>query len=127
LTSKICKSVFVDEQDRLVECERCDEWICLKCSGLTEAAYEVVNSDDKSLLHWFCPECNAEAISAVKTSQLIDKMSTVCTSSARREVFERLDGVEAEVCGIKEDIINLRKEQQEVVATTGAKNKKQRE
>ena len=39
LTCKICQCVFCDEDDKLIECGRCEKWECINCSQMTEKQY----------------------------------------------------------------------------------------
>ncbi len=74
LTCKSCNTFFCDDQDKLIECERCEKWICLKCSGLTEGQYEAMNDESLGcMLHWFCITCTELAVKAVKTDNDLDE------------------------------------------------------
>ena len=75
LTYKICQCVFCDEDDKLIECGRCEKWECINCSNMSEKQYDLLN--DKSLevrLHWLFNECNALATSAVKTDKELEEI-----------------------------------------------------
>ena len=61
------ESVFTDDDDKLVECGRCESWECIKCSNISEKHYELLNDAILGAkLHWYCMKCNRLAISAVK-------------------------------------------------------------
>ena len=47
LTCKICQCVFRDEDDKPIECGRCEKWECINCSNMSEKQYDLLN--DKSL------------------------------------------------------------------------------
>ena len=90
LTCKICQCVFCDEDDKLIECGRCEKWECINCSNMSEKQYDLLN--DKSLgvrLHWFCNECNALAISAVKTDKEIEEKCRQYFHTVREEIQEK--------------------------------------
>ena len=36
----ICSEIFVSDNDLLVICDRCENWICIRCSGLSETQYK---------------------------------------------------------------------------------------
>ena len=59
LTCKICECVIYDDDDKLIECGRCEKWECITCSKMSERQYDLLN--DKSIgvrLHWLCTlEC----------------------------------------------------------------------
>lgn len=40
---KMCEEVFVNEDDHLMQCERCDKWECLTCSGLSDNDYKFLD------------------------------------------------------------------------------------
>ena len=114
LTCKICQCVFCDEDDKLIECGRCEKWESINCSNMSEKQYDLLN--DKSLevrLHWLCNECNALAISAVKTDKEIEVKSRQYFHTVREEIQERrtvLDQrITPEVSSLREDIKKLKK------------------
>ena len=93
LSCKACDGVFTDENDQLIECERCSKWVCLDCSGLSEAHYDVLN--DKTLgarLHWFCSTCDVLAVKAVKTDNNIEEQCKQYMASFRSDVCKELRG-----------------------------------
>jgi hypothetical protein len=54
----------------MVECEHCDRWLCLKCADLDEPSYTFLKN--KTSVHWYCLACTKQAVSAVKTDNLIE-------------------------------------------------------
>ena len=116
LTCKICQCVFCDEDDKLIECGRCEKWECINCSNMSEKQYDMLN--DKSLgvrLHWwFCNECNTLAISAVKTDKEIGEKFRQYFHEVREEIQETrtvLDQrITSEVSSLREDIKKLNKD-----------------
>ena len=67
LTCYMCTKVFVDADDKLLECERCDQWFCTKCVDMTDAVYEIMT--DRRDMHWYCDTCEGLAVTAVKTDK----------------------------------------------------------
>ena len=115
LTCTICQYVFCDEDYKLIECGRCEKWECINCSNMSEKQYDLLN--DKSLgvrLHWFCNECNALAISAVKTDKEIEERCRQYFHTVREEIQETrtvLDKrITSDVSGLREDIKKLKKD-----------------
>ena len=115
LTCKICQCVFCDEDDKLIECGRCEKWECINCSQMSEKQYDLLN--DKSLgvrLHWFCNECNALAISAVKTDKEIEEKCRQYFHTVREEIQETRtildERITSEVSSLREDIKKFKKD-----------------
>lgn len=71
LTCKLCQDVFTQEDDKLVECEKCDRWECQSCADLTNEQYDALRTAGEKM-HWFCQCCNKGAMTAVKTAELIE-------------------------------------------------------
>ena len=57
--------VCSDTAERLIQCERCLKWHCLKCSKISDSVMNVL--DENEALHWFCGMCNATALKAIQT------------------------------------------------------------
>ena len=57
---KVCRTNTVNKvKDKAVECDICQEWICLKCSGLPEQMYNY-SQDNESNLDFICKPCKVE-------------------------------------------------------------------
>ena len=84
-----CMSVFVDEDDKLLGCERCSNWFCAKCLGLTDIEYEVMGK--RKDFHWFCEECEKPAISAVLSDKQIEEKCAAYMQSMTGKI-EDLEG-----------------------------------
>jgi len=93
---KRCESVFSDEEGKLIECERCEKWECLDCSGLEEAEYTLLNSRS-STIHWYCTGCNAQAISAVKSDNLIEEKCKSYFEAVRGEISQVKDELDSKI------------------------------
>ena len=85
-TCKQCKRNLNETADKLLICGKCEQWSCRTCAKLTVAEYDVITKK-ASKVHWFCIDCDGEAMAAVKASQLF----TVYTE----EVNRRLDTIES--------------------------------
>ena len=60
-----CNEVFSDG-DRMVNCEACELWNCRDYAGLTvPAGYKILQNNKH--MHYFCEDCNDDAMSTVKT------------------------------------------------------------
>ena len=77
-----------------VQCERCEGWVCLHCSCLSEAEYSILTQS--ASVHWFCPPCDKPAITAVKSDNLIETRCEEYFSSLKKKL-------DLEVTAIKND------------------------
>ena len=50
-----CKRLL-GPKSKSVECDNCNNWICMACSGLSDAKFDVI-SEDQSDMIWFCRHC----------------------------------------------------------------------
>ena len=72
--------MFTDDDDKLVECGRCESW---------EKHYELLNDAILGAkLHWYCRKCNGLAISAVKTDKDIEEKYCQYFETVRQEINE---------------------------------------
>ncbi len=51
---EICKKSFKDPDDKLLECERCSYYYCIKCLKKSEEEYRILENSD---IMWFCAPC----------------------------------------------------------------------
>ena len=105
ITCKVCDTSFVNEEDRLVECERCELWVCFECSTLTEPEYAAL-SRSNSQMHWFCNICTHSALTAVKSDQLVEERCKQYLASFREEY-------DTKVSNLSEDLRSFKESQQE--------------
>ena len=82
---------------------------------MSEKQYDLLN--DKRLgvrLHWFCNECNALAISAVKTDKEIEEKCRQYFHTVREEIQETRtildERITSEVYSLREDIKKFKKD-----------------
>ena len=68
-TCKQCKKILSETADKLLICGKCDKWNCRTCAKLTVAEYDIITKK-ASKVHWFCSDCDDEAMAAVRGSQL---------------------------------------------------------
>ena len=71
LTCQTCSEVYKDPNDKLLECERYENWYCTGCLEMSDDVYDLMVA--RKDLHWFCTECEKPAISAVKTNKEIEE------------------------------------------------------
>ena len=88
-----CDTLYTKDDDKLIECERCERWICLDCSGMSEEHYNLLN-DSKygEFLHWFCQQCNQQAMKDWKTGNAIEIKCKEYMTKFKSEITEELRG-----------------------------------
>ena len=106
----ICQAVFISNDDQLVLCDRCDEWICLPCSGLSITQYEAIDAN----LTWYCPECKLPATQAVKTDKSIEEKCKSYFDIFKVEFREEID---SKLNEIRKDISELKTNQSNIHET----------
>jgi hypothetical protein len=89
ITCKICCENFSDEDDKLLECERCENWECLDCSGLGSEQYTLIANIGPHI-HWFCQECKVPAMKDVKSGKDIEEKCQQYMSKFREEIREEI-------------------------------------
>ena len=66
----MCHTQYIKFTDNLMICERCDCWCCIKCLKISFNEHKVLNS--RSDCHWFCPECEEQALTDAKNGMDIE-------------------------------------------------------
>ncbi len=94
---KGCDQSFSGKEDKLIECERCGSLLCLDCSKLTSDEY-VLLTKTTSMIHWYCPgNCEASAMSAVKTDNLIEDKCKQYFDDYKAEMLKLVEDKESKV------------------------------
>ena len=65
-----CQTIFTDDNDQLLQCDRCDGWVCRQCLGINEKEYKFLHN--RPDLHWYCLSCQEPALQAVQSEKLIE-------------------------------------------------------
>ena len=65
------EKTFVSKEDKLMICERCKEWYCIKCTKMKASVYEVLRTTKST--HWFCDDYQERAMTAVVTDRSIEE------------------------------------------------------
>ena len=83
----ICSSVFKDKEIA-VQCEVCFSWSHIKCEGISEEGYKVVQKDN---IHWYCVGCN-KGVGKLLTmlSRMITPTAMVQKAGMSAHFFSRL-------------------------------------
>eukprot|EP00745_Piridium_sociabile_P003029 TRINITY_DN118336_c0_g1_i1.p1 TRINITY_DN118336_c0_g1~~TRINITY_DN118336_c0_g1_i1.p1 ORF type:complete len:123 (+),score=19.57 TRINITY_DN118336_c0_g1_i1:207-575(+) len=56
-------------KDVCLQCDRCDQWACIKCLNISHEVYKQIARPD---LRWFCDHCVKPALQSVKTDKAIE-------------------------------------------------------
>ena len=67
-----CKNGFTDEGNKLICCDRCELWHCIKCANISEAGYTFLASTTGEDIAWYCKPCKLPAKNAVLEDKSIE-------------------------------------------------------
>ena len=65
ITCNICKTIFTDEESKILCCDRCELWFCTSCANVTNAGYKFLSSKEAEDVAWYCKSCKLPAKNAV--------------------------------------------------------------
>lgn len=94
-----CKKKFSDPNDRLLECDFCDERHCTKCLAITPAQYTFLT---KSATMWFCVNCMPKVRETIKVEKEIEEKCNAHYAKFQKrcdEIDERCKNIESQVEG----------------------------
>ena len=57
--------------DQLVQCERCDMWLCTSCEGVPPEVINMIGNYSELRIHWFCKHCDELALKAIRNLMLL--------------------------------------------------------
>ena len=107
-----CDTVFCDDSGEMIQCERCECWVCKSCFGMSDALYAMLSSEDSSKIHLFCDQCNGLAVQDWKTGKSIEDQCKQYFSTIREEIHDVKTCLEnkldMEINSVKQDIIELK-------------------
>ena len=84
---KVCGDTFPEEDGKLIQCGRCDSEVCVSCSMLGTAMYDLMTASSRGI-HWFCKDCDAQAMKDVQTGQQIEERRMHYFEKCRAEIHE---------------------------------------
>ena len=70
--------------DKAVECDICQEWVCFKCSGLTEQVYQI-SVESECYLDFICKPCKLELPRIREIITLKQKQNEIIEGMKREE------------------------------------------
>ena len=50
----MCNQVFTDENVKILCCDWCEYWYCVKCNNIPEVGYAFLTSEDAEAVAWYC-------------------------------------------------------------------------
>lgn len=66
---EVCTQVFSKDDDKVVQCEYCNKFYCIKCLEISDNEY---NSFSNPALHWFCPKCETKVMKNLRVDQEVE-------------------------------------------------------
>lgn len=88
----VCETKLADD-DAAIQCEVCEFWYCVNCSGMSRNFYEELgNSDLRENFMWYCNGCK-KAIPGVR--QVLKMVSSI--KESYDEMNNRLDRLESKI------------------------------
>ena len=113
-TCDTCKTIFTDENDKLLRCTWCEEgWRCIKCLGYTDNQYDFLSKDENML---FCcanckdPVVNQKQDDALQTqltnfmSDMSNKFDKLLESLGNKVDRDEFDGLKKQVEGLETQV-----------------------
>ena len=78
-----------DETNGLIECERCQKWICRTCADIRPEEFNVIAGNER--FHWFCDDCELFAMASIENSKKVDgKKVNINSGEMQRLVLSRV-------------------------------------
>ena len=71
LVSDKCNATFTHVDDKLLQCERCTKWNCLKCLKYCDTEYELLTKMEP--VHWYCRKCEEHAVVDVQNGMDVEE------------------------------------------------------
>jgi len=103
---KICSAIFTQPDDKVLECQRCNQHFCIKCLDKTEEEYTQLNNSDSM---WFCIPCKEKVVKNI----LVDRKIEVAFKEMTKKFDERISQIEKNMedkCSKEETISIVREE-----------------
>ena len=105
-----CKQVFTDEDDKLMQSDLCDGWVCLSCCNVSDEQYNLLNNEAiGKYFHWYCQKCHGSALEAVKIDKEIEEICEQCMGVLREEIQKVItDPSPIRYAQLREEIMELK-------------------
>ena len=109
ITCNMCKTIFTDEESKILCCDRCELWFCTSCANVTNAGYKFLSSKEAEDVAWYCKSCKLPAKNAVLEDKSIEDKCKEYT----KELNLKMKSLEATIQK-KVDVAELQKLQKKV-------------
>ena len=88
ITCNICKTIFTDEESKILCCDRCELWFCTSCANVTNAGYMFLSSKEAEDVAWYCKSCKLQAKNAVLEDKSIEDKCKEYTKELNLKMME---------------------------------------
>jgi len=85
---KICTEEFTSSKDKLMQCERCEDWCCKNCLCMPDGVYRYLTA--RKDIHWFCVDCEKNALRAVKQDHQIEERCEIYLQKFTEKFTEKI-------------------------------------
>ena len=92
---KICEVEIRDDNAKVMSCERCHTPFCCNCLGMNSSTYDLMNS--RPDIHWFCIDCERQAMLAVKGDWEIEERCAKYLESMNQRFVKIEESLELKV------------------------------
>ena len=99
-----CNDIFTDVNAKMICCDRCQKWYCMKCINITYALYSFLVSKEAEDVVWFCKACKEPANKAIIEDKCIEDRCKEYT----KKINEKLRSLEVDLQN-KTDTIEMKK------------------
>ena len=104
-----CKTVFTDQESKIICCDRCELWFCISCANVTDVCCKFLSSEDAIDITWYCKTCKLLAKKAITEDRNIEQKCMEYT----KELKQKMISIEA-IIQRKADVTELQELQKKV-------------
>lgn len=126
-TCKVCEKVFCDDNDAMLVCERCDNFVCVRCTDITDSEYKVLQTS--AHLHWYCEHCETLALTAVKEDRQIEEKCSALFAEFRTKLEEafstQIQDIKAELSTLKKSMTQAKSQEADSIKSVVREEKKE--
>ena len=105
----ICKTIFTDEESKILCCDRCELRFCTSWANVTNVDYKFLSSKEAEDVAWYCKSCKLPAKNAVLEDKSIEDKCKEYT----KELNLKMKSLEATIQK-KVDVAELQKLQKKL-------------
>ena len=109
ITCSTCKTVFTDQESKILCCDRCELWFYISCANVTDMCYKFLSSKDAIDITWYCKACKLLAKKAITEDRNTEQKCMEYT----KELKQKMKSIEA-IMQRKVDVTELQELQKKV-------------